>query len=51
MNGKINGQVILDQTLLKMEEQSLQTTSRDVVQTRGGIRTEVGPQTINSKFR
>ena len=37
--------IILDQTIIEKEEITT-TTSRDVVQTRGGVRTEIVPQTI-----
>ena len=44
--GKINGQVTLEQIQDKMVNVITTTTSRDVVQTRGGIRIDVMIQTV-----
>ena len=50
MNGKINGQVILEQTQVVEEDRLVETTSRDVVQTRSGIRTTIVPQTLRQSL-
>ena len=49
-NGKINGQVILEQHKGWQGNSLVETTSRDVVQTRRGIRTDCSTN-FKTKFR